>query len=355
MFDIYKNKKVLITGHTGFKGSWLTIWLLMLGADVIGYALNPKTKKDNYVLCKLSNYIKDYRADIRNKKKIFDVINKNQPDIIFHLAAQPLVLESYKNPIETIEINTLGTSYVLEAFRNSEKTKVLIIITTDKVYKNRKWFWGYREEDPLGGNDIYSASKAACEIFIEAYRESFFKDSDKLIASARAGNVIGGGDWSDNRIVPDCIKALESKKVIYIRNPESIRPWQHVLEPISGYLLLGEKLLKKQKMYADAWNFGPGNTNVFKVIDLVHALIKSYGHGTYKFIDKNKFSKEAKYLSLDISKTINKLKWKPILNFDEMIKFTVDWYKEYRTVNTYDFCIDQIKQYIKLWKLRNLI
>ncbi len=353
MFEIYKNKKVLVTGHTGFKGSWLTIWLLNLGAKVIGYALDPQTEKDNFVLSGLKNYIKEYRADIRNKEKLFEVLSKENPDIIFHLAAQPLVLESYNNPLYTIETNTLGTSNILEAFRISKETKVLIVITTDKVYKNKEWDWGYRENDRLGGKDIYSGSKAAAEILIESYRKSFFKNTGKLIASVRAGNVIGGGDWSKDRIVPDCIKAIENGLDIKIRNPEAVRPWQHVLEPLGGYLLLGEYLLNNKCEFAEAWNFGPLVNNFITVEKLVISLIDAYGKGRYRIIEKKDKNKESRFLSLDISKVIKKLKWKPILNFDETINLTVEWYKKYKEENVYDLCIKQINDYMKLWKLKN--
>ncbi len=350
MFNIYKNKKFFITGHTGFKGSWLTIWLVKIGAEVIGYGLDPRTKRDNYELSGIKKYIKEYRADIRDKEKLIKVVKDEKPDIIFHFAAQPLVLESYKDPLYTIETNTLGTTYILEAFKFSNTAKALIVVTTDKVYLNKEWTWGYRENDQLGGKDIYSASKAAAELIIDAYRKSFLEKENKLVASVRAGNVIGGGDWSENRIVPDCIKAIEKGSTIKVRNPEAVRPWQHVLEPLSGYLLLGEYLLKGKDSFADAWNFGPLVDNFLSVEQLVKLIIKEYGKGNYKIIGNGTYQ-EAKYLSLDISKAIRKLKWKPVLKFHETIKLTIEWYKKYKYENVFNICLSQINEFIDLWNL----
>ena len=350
----YKNKKVLITGHTGFKGSWLTIWLEKLGANVIGYALDPKTEKDNFVLCNLNNRIKDYRADIRDTVKLFKVIKDEQPEVIFHLAAQPLVIDSYKNPLETFEINTQGTVNILEAFRLSESAKLLIVITTDKVYENMEWEWGYRENDRLGGKDPYSASKSAAEIIVRAYNESFFlKAAGKKVVTVRAGNVIGGGDWSENRIIPDCIKALENKKTIIIRNPGATRPWQYVLEPLGGYLLLGDKILKDEIETDGAWNFGPNFTNNITVENLVQKIIDIYKSGKYETKINADAHRETNFLSLDISKAMSRLKWKPILNFHDSVKFTVEWYNNYRDTNVKSFCLEQIEEYLRIWNSEN--
>lgn len=354
MFDIYKNKKVFITGHTGFKGSWLSIWLNKIGSKVIGYALDPKTNKDNFILTGLSKKITDYRGDIRNFNNLFKIVNKEKPEIIFHLAAQPLVIDSYKEPLYTIETNTLGTANILEVFRKIDSVKVMIIITTDKVYHNNEREWGYRECDRLGGNDIYSASKAAAEILISSYQKSFFNNSDKKLASVRAGNVIGGGDWSDYRIVPDCIKALENNEKIRIRNPESTRPWQHVLEPLAGYLMLGERILESNNNdFSEAWNFGPYHTNNVSVENLVKKIICSYGRGEYSISNNFPQINESKILFLDISKAVRRLKWKPVLTFDETIDMTIDWYKQYKSVDVYKYCIEQIKEYERLWRLRS--
>lgn len=351
MFDIYKNKKVLVTGHTGFKGSWLTEWLLELGSDVIGYALNPISEKDNFVLANLINKIKDYREDIRNYSKLYEVVQREEPEIIFHLAAQPLVLESYKNPHYTFETNTLGTANILEAFRQADKARVLVVITTDKVYQNNEWEWGYRENDSLGANDPYSASKAASELIITSYLKSLIDIKEKLIVSVRAGNVIGGGDWADDRILPDCIRALEKNEDIIIRNPKSTRPWQHVLEPLGGYLLLGEKLLNNKTEFMGAWNFGPYLSNVISVEELVNFVIEYYGEGKYTIQSLENSFKESNFLSLDITKAIKKLNWKPILNINETIELTVDWYKRYKKENVDKICKEQITAYMKLWKL----
>jgi len=354
LFEIYKNKKVLITGHTGFKGSWLTVWLLKLGAHVSGYALDPRSEKDNFVLARLENKIDDYRYDVRDINKLNEIVTKENPEIIFHMAAQPLVLESYDNPYITIETNTHGTANILEVFRLSSSAKVLIVITTDKVYKNNEWEWGYRENDVLGGKDPYSASKAAAELLIYSYHKSYIEnDNTKFIASVRAGNVIGGGDWAENRIVPDCIKAIESNKIIKIRNPLATRPWQHVLEPLSGYLSLGEKLLNEEKGYEGAWNFGPTIENNKTVEELVVELISNYGSGTFEKTNTKNAPKEAKFLYLDISKAANKLHWKPLLNFKDTIRLTTAWYKNYNLEEVFTLCNKQIEQYEILWKLKN--
>jgi len=353
MFNSYRNKKVLVTGHTGFKGSWLSIWLLQLGAKVVGYALDPASEKGNFVKSGLTDKMADYRHDIRDFNKLHEVVEKAKPDIIFHLAAQPLVLESFNEPLYTIQTNTIGTANLLEAFRQSDSARVLISITTDKVYRNNEWDWGYRENDRLGGKDPYSGSKAAAEMIIRAYEHSFFNTNEKYIAAVRAGNVIGGGDWSANRIVPDCIKALENDEQITIRNPYATRPWQHVLEPLGGYLALGEKLLMSKKEYQGAWNFGPFSSNVVPVERLVQTIIAKYGNGQYHIQPSDNVHKESSLLALDISKAMNRLKWKPVLDFDETIEFTVNWYNGYRSDDVFDLCCKQIKEYERLWKLRN--
>lgn len=352
MFEIYKNKKVLVTGHTGFKGSWLSIWLLQLGAKVIGYALDPLNPDDNFVKSGLADKITDYRNDIRDFKRFEEIVNTENPEIIFHLAAQPLVLKSYDDPLYTVQVNTLGTANVLEAFRQSKSARVLILVTTDKVYRNNEWVWGYRENDQLGGHDLYSGSKAAAEILIESYIQSFFSSGEKHIAVVRAGNVIGGGDWSENRIVPDCIKAIENNVPIFIRNPNAIRPWQHVLEPLGGYLFLGENLLMNNAQYNGAWNFGPFYSNAVDVEQLVQAIIKQYGSGSYCIQSVGKVHKETNFLTLDISKALNKLNWKPLLDFDKTIELTVNWYKRYKYEDVFELCCKQIEHYETLWRLK---
>lgn len=346
------NKRILITGHTGFKGSWLSIWLDKLGAKVTGYSLDPTNQNDNYILSNISSKITDFRFDIRDYTKFNQVVKESNPEVIFHLAAQPLVLTSYEEPLSTIDINIKGTANVLEAFKNSESAKVLVVITTDKVYKNNKKNSKFIEDDILGGNDLYSASKAATELLCNAYNKSFFTKQDKVIATVRAGNVIGGGDWSDNRIVPDSIKAIENNHKIIIRNPKSIRPWQHVLEPLGGYLLLASNLLKKNTI-VPSLNFGPESSNEINVEYLVNSIINKYGKGDYEIKEELNAPKESSFLSLNIDKAKSELGWEPLLTFEETIDFTIEWYKEYKTSSIYDLCIKQINKYEEFWKSRN--
>jgi len=344
----YKGKKVLVTGQTGFKGSWLALWLKELGADVVGYALDPKTDKDNFVVTKLSNKIKDLRADIRNKHKILKVFKEEQPEIVFHLAAQPLVLVSYDDPLETFETNIMGTANVLEAIRKSESVYAGIMITSDKCYENREMIWGYRENDPMGGHDPYSASKGSAELVINSFRKSFLASDGKAIASARAGNVVGGGDWSKYRLIPDIVRAIEADQTVELRNPQATRPWQHVLEPLGGYLLLGAKVMAEPAKYADAWNFGPYPHDVEPVETVADKMIQYFGKGEWKGLSHNNKSHEANLLTLDITKSLSKLGWKPTLNLDETIFMTVDWYKKYnRGTDMYELCRNQINEYMR--------
>lgn len=348
--NFYKDKKILITGHTGFKGSWLTIWLNMLGAKVIGFALDPKTKKDNFVLSHIAEEIKDYRGDIRDKVKVFNLFTKEKPEIVFHLAAQPIVLESYSEPVYTYETNIMGTVNVLESIRKTPSVQIAIIITSDKCYENKEQLIGYCENDPMGGYDPYSSSKGASELIISSYRNSFFKNSNKKIASVRAGNVIGGGDWSDYRLIPDCIKSLENGEIIKIRNPYSVRPWQHVLEPLGGYLWLGYKMMNEPGKFNEAWNFGPEVNMTAPVKEVVEKLVKIYGKGAWEDIsDKNKHY-EAGLLKLDITKARQKLKWEPLLDFTKTLNLTVEWYKNYRKQNARQICEQQIEMYMQQWK-----
>ncbi|ENQ3108570.1 CDP-glucose 4,6-dehydratase [Bacillus cereus] len=352
--NVFHEKKVLITGHTGFKGSWLSIWLKELGATVIGYSLDPKSKKDNFILTNLQNDIIDIRGDIRDFNKLNKVFEEHKPEIVFHLAAQPLVKYSYDFPKETYDINVMGTMNILEAIRLHESTKVGIIVTSDKCYENSEWVWGYRENDPMGGYDLYSSSKGCCELLISSYRNSYFPEKnydqhEKIVASVRAGNVIGGGDWSVDRIIPDCIRALESNHEIAIRNPNAIRPWQHVLEPLSGYLLLTEKILTEGVRFSGAWNFGPTLNNMVPVKKLVTSIVKIWGHGDWVLPnEKQDEFHEATFLNLDISKAKFKLNWEPKWSLQQTLKHTVDWYKSYHThscTRLRNLCVSQIKQY----------
>jgi CDP-glucose 4,6-dehydratase len=353
-FNNFKGKKILITGHTGFKGSWLSIWLLSCGADVVGYSLDPKTDKDNFVVAGLKNKMKDYRGDIRDKKNLKEVFDKEKPEIIFHLAAQPLVLDSFSDPQNTFEINIQGTVNILEEFRKSSSAEMLIVITTDKVYENKNWVWGYRENDRLGGADPYSASKSAVELIIASYNKSFFKNlKSKKVVSARAGNVIGGGDWSANRIIPDCIRALEDKNKIIIRNPGSVRPWQFVLEPLYGYLMLADKILQGDIELDNAWNFGPAYNDSVSVLELVKKILIHYGEGDYEISKESVNLKEAELLLLDTSKAQKILNWEPVLSIEEAITMTMEWYSNYTSGSVYELCLKQIKDYTGKWKLKN--
>ncbi len=346
-FNIYKGKTVLITGHTGFKGSWLAIWLHSLGAKVVGYALDPYTESDNFVLSKIGEKIVDIRGDIRDKQKLDEVFTKYSPEFVFHLAAQPLVRLSYDIPVETYEVNLMGSINILEAVRNCDATKVAVMVTTDKCYENKEQIWGYKETDPLGGYDPYSSSKAAAEIAINSWRLSFFNPKDynahkTAVASVRAGNVIGGGDWALNRIVPDCIRAIENNKPIEIRSPKSTRPWEFVLEPLSGYLLLGAKMYENPTEFSEAWNFGPHQDSITSVWEVASILISAYGKGTLLDVSDNTKKHEAELLSLDITKAKYYLGWTPTLDIAETVQMTVDWYKSYYGVSVYDLCLKQI-------------
>lgn len=342
-----------MTGHTGFKGSWLSIWLHELGAKVMGVALDPQTPRDNYVLSGIGHKMDfDLRADIRDAAQIKMLFRKLKPDIVFHLAAQPLVRLSYREPAATFETNVMGTINIMEAMRETPSCKVGVMITTDKCYENHELMTGYREDDPLGGYDPYSASKGAAEIAIQAWRRSFMNPKDwdkhgKSLASVRAGNVIGGGDWAEDRIVPDCIRALEEGQDIAIRSPKAIRPWQHVLEPLGGYLLLAQRMWEEPQHFCQAYNFGPEPSSVTTVWEMAQKMVKNYGCGSLKDASNPKALHEAKLLLLDISKARTQLKWSPRLNLDQCMKMTAYWYKHYRTENVYDLCAAQIDEYSK--------
>lgn len=354
IFDnFYKGKRVLVTGHTGFKGSWLSIWLHELGAEVIGVGLDPFTERDNYVLSCIGQKMKaDIRADIRDGERMKAIFKEYQPEIVFHLAAQPLVRLSYDIPVETYQTNVMGTINILEAIRVTDSVKVGVMITTDKCYENKEQIWGYRENEPMGGYDPYSSSKGAAEIAIASWRRSFFNPEQyaqhgKSIASVRAGNVIGGGDWALDRIIPDCIKALEVGNPIEIRSPKAIRPWQHVLEPLSGYMLLAEKMWDEPTKYCEGWNFGPRAESISTVWDVASKVIENYGSGELRDLSDPNALHEAKLLMLDISKAKFMLGWEPRLNIDETVALTVDWYKRYHFENVYSICVNQIEIYIK--------
>lgn len=327
--QFFKNKKVLITGHTGFKGAWLTQILLQFEANVIGYSLEPNTNPNLFNILDLKNNIKNYFADIRDYKKIKDVIDKEKPEIVFHLAAQALVRESYNDPLTTYETNVIGTANILNAIRDKEFVKSCVIITTDKVYENKEWIWPYRENDRLGGHDPYSSSKACAEIVVESYRKSFFNQNKTLIASARAGNVIGGGDWAKDRLMTDIVRNIfETNQDIVIRNPNAIRPWQHVLEPLYGYILLSKRLYENEILFSDSWNFGPNENNFVSVEKLLKQGLEIVQKGNY-VIKQDPTKHEANLLKLDSTKSKIKLKWEPNLSLNETLQWSFKWYKDY--------------------------
>ena len=353
LFDnFFKGKRVLVTGHTGFKGSWLSIWLHELGAEVVGVSQEPFTNRDNFVLSGIGHKIMaDLRANICDGQKMKEIFQKYQPEIVFHLAAQPLVRYSYEQPVETYEANVMGTIHVMEAIRSTDSVKVGVMITTDKCYDNKEQMRGYKEDDPFGGYHPYSSSKGACEIAIQSWRRSFFNPADYgkkhhvSLASVRAGNVIGGGDWALDRIIPDCIRALEADKIIEIRSPKAIRPWQHVLEPLSGYMLLAAKMWDEPTAYCEGWNFGPESESVSTVWEVATELIKNYGKGELKDSSDPNAVHEAKLLMLDISKAKSKLGWKPRMNMQQCMELVADWYKRYQTEDVYQLCIEEIHQF----------
>jgi len=355
--NIYNGKRVLVTGHTGFKGGWLSLWLKELGAEVIGYSLDPPTQPNFFEAVDLKNKVIHIIGDVRDEKHLLSVYEKYQPEFVFHLAAQSLVRFSYKEPRLTYETNIMGTINVLETVRKTNSVKVCIVITTDKCYENKEWIYGYRENDPVGGYDPYSSSKGCAELITAAYRNSFFnpdnygKNHDVALSTVRAGNVIGGGDWGEDRLIPDCVKTLSKNKAINIRNPQSTRPWQYVLEPLSGYLLLGSKMYKDGKKYSSAWNFGPNDNDIIKVEEIVKSVIKNWGNGDYE-LDTSSQPHEAGLLKLDTSKARTLLGWKPVFNIYETIKRTINWYKYFyngvEKEKLYKISVNEIWDYIKI-------
>ena len=348
---IFKEKKVLITGHTGFKGSWLTLWMNIMGAEVFGISKNYNTKPSHAKLLKFDKKIKQKFFNIQNKKKLKEVINSFKPDFIFHLAAQALVHESYDSPLNTWKTNTIGTINLLESIRDYKKKCVVIIITSDKCYKNFEIKRGYSENDVLGGDDPYSASKAAADIAIQSYTKSYFsmKDNNVRIAIARAGNVVGGGDWSERRLIPDCVKSWAKKQRVVLRSPNSTRPWQHVLEALAGYLFLAKNLKQNNKLHGQAFNFGPANKNNFKVIDVVKLMKKNWDNVSWKIEKNNKSFKESKLLKLNSSKAGKILGWKNILSFRNTVEHVSKWYNDFynKKIDSMIISTKQIKDYEK--------
>lgn len=342
--EAYRGKRVLVTGHTGFKGSWLCLRLLRAGASVCGYALAPRTPRDNFVLAGLATHLDHHEGDIRSAGDLTKVAQSFRPEIAFHLAAQPLVKVSYANPLDTFAVNVHGTATVLDVLRGIATCQAVVVMTSDKCYENQEWLWGYREEDRLGGHDPYSASKAAAEIVAAAYRRSFYIPSGRGLATARAGNVIGGGDWSPDRLIPDCIRSLERGDPVVLRHPNATRPWQHVLEPVGGYLRLGAALLLDSLSCSEAWNFGPDPACEYTVQQVVEMVVMNWGTGQWKLETSNSIH-EAGLLSLDISKARRRLGWRPVWDAPRAVAETVRWYLECRGQEASDVCVRQIAAY----------
>jgi CDP-glucose 4,6-dehydratase len=338
--DSYKGKKVFITGHTGFKGSWLSLWLTQLGAHVMGYSLPPPTLPNHFEQLNLD--MVSIQGDIRDKEGLERTLGKYRPDILFHLAAQPLVRKSYAEPVDTFATNTMGTLNVLEISRHVDEIRAIIVVTSDKCYENREWVWGYRETDPMGGHDPYSASKACAELIAACWRKSYFDlegygtKHQTLLTTVRAGNVIGGGDWAPDRLVPDIVRAASTNDPVLVRNPNAIRPWQHVLDPLSGYLLLGQKLLEGRTGFSGPWNFGPGDLEKATVAELIDSAKTVWPRIRYRIKGLTDSLHEDEHLSLDCSKARSRLGWKPVWSLATSVARTIGWYRHFYE----DGCID---------------
>ena len=349
--NFWKDKKVFITGHTGFKGSWLCLWLQKMGAQVTGYALNPPTSPNLFDLACVGNGITSVIGDIRDYEPLCQTVQKVKPEIVIHMAAQPLVRDSYKNPIETYAINVMGTVNLLEAVRNCPGVKSVVNVTTDKCYENKEWIWGYRENEPMGGYDPYSNSKGCSELVTSSFRQSFFNPSNYgshgvALASARAGNVIGGGDWAADRLIPDCLNSMLVGNPVRIRNSHAIRPWQFVLEPLSGYLQLAEKLYTDGPEFCEGWNFGPEDNDAQPVDVIVKRLCSLWGDSASYTIDSREHPYEAQYLKLDCAKAKSRLVWRPRWDLFKTLDSIVDWYRVYaKKGDIRKVCESQIEDY----------
>lgn len=349
--NFWRGKRVLVTGHTGFKGSWLCLWLLELGAQIMGYALPPHTDQDNYVQCGLERQITEIRGDISDHVLLEKAFLDFQPEIVFHLAAQPLVRRSYQEPRQTYQTNVMGTLNVLETARKVGSVRSAVMITTDKCYENRGGSQGYREDEPMGGYDPYSSSKGCAELLIASYRRSFCRyggtgENGMAVASARAGNVIGGGDWSQDRLIPDCIRAIEAGQPVRLRNPRAVRPWQFVLEPLSGYLMLAERLWTEPGNFVGGWNFGPDPGQMATVEAMAQALTDAYGTGTVECRADAQAPHEDQILLLDSTKAGERLGWRPKLTLEETLEWTAEWYRDYRRETPLEICRRQLSAFV---------
>lgn len=349
--SFWRGRKVFLTGHTGFKGGWMSLWMQSLGANLKGFSLEPPTSPSLFEIASISNGMNSDIGDVRDLARLTHSLQTFQPEIVFHMAAQPLVRYSYKNPVETYATNLMGTVHLLEAVRQTPSVKAVVIITTDKCYENREWAWGYRENEPMGGFDPYSNSKGCAELATAAYRSSFFNPENfshhgVAIATVRAGNVIGGGDWAGDRLIPDILMAIEKGSPVTIRNPNAIRPWQHVLEPISGYMQLAERMISDGPTYSEAWNFGPNDNDARPVSWIVDRMVNIWGNGASWQIDNSEQPHEATYLKLDISKAKTKLQWQPRINLEQALEWIIDWHKAYLDGRSMqDVTKQQIMQY----------
>jgi CDP-glucose 4,6-dehydratase len=347
--SFWKGKKVFVTGHTGFKGSWLSLWLQDMGAIVKGYALEPNTTPNLFTEAKVGQNMDSEIGDITDLKRITDSMIAFNPEVLIHMAAQPLVRLSYQEPVLTYATNVMGTVNVLEAARKCTNLKAIVSVTTDKCYENKEWAWGYRENEPMGGHDPYSSSKGCAELVTAAYRKSFFNENNSaFLASARAGNVIGGGDWSDDRLIPDILKAFEKNEPVIVRNPMATRPWQHVLEPLSGYLVLAQHLYEDGSTYAEGWNFGPKDEDCKPVSWILDKMVTKWGKGASWELDKNNNPHEAGYLKLDCSKAAMQLNWRPKWNLEDTLESIIIWHQNYISgKNIQEQCLLEIAKYQK--------
>jgi CDP-glucose 4,6-dehydratase len=345
--DFWRGRRVFLTGHTGFKGSWLSLWLSSLGAEVKGYALNPPTSPSLFNEAKVNSLVDSQIADIRDQDTLHESMTRFNPDILIHMAAQPLVRYSYEAPIETYEVNVVGTAKVLEVARSCQNLKAIVNITTDKCYENDERSEGYKEGDPMGGYDPYSSSKGCAELVTSAYRRSFMQEQGIGLASVRAGNVIGGGDWADDRLIPDILRFFEKGESAVIRNPKATRPWQHVLEPLSGYLILAQQLYKDQEEYAEGWNFGPNEQDAKPVDWILDKMIAKWPDSSWS-LDVNSSPHEAGFLKLDISKAKSKLGWKPVWELSQTLERIINWHQAWlNKENMQDICLAEIEEYTR--------